>query len=221
MNKKPVLILKLKIMKKLALISLSMIFALSIFGQVSKYPPKVVAIFLSEKHPQFDESKYSDIDFYYIIKKKYKNPEGMLKGITGATNLLFDKNGILITQLGYSSTNSSIGEAYSKSVRKKVVTDDELFDYTYLDEYTKTYIKKGKEMKPGKNLKSKHPEMLSDDYESFKLPDFKVTDINGKEYSFNSLVTGEPLTLVVFMSLYYDSWDTPEQNAIGEIKKLN
>ena len=208
-------------MKKLALIGLSLIFTMSIFGQVSKYPPKVVAIFLSEKHPQFDESKYPDIDFYYVIKKKYKNPEGMLDGISDHINLLFDKNGVLITRLNYVNSKSGMGEDFRKSVKKKVVTDDELFDYTYLDEYTKTYIKKGKVMKPGKKIKSKHPEDFSDDYESFKLPDFMVTDASGKEHSFNSIVTGEPLTLVVFVSLYYDSWDTPEQQADVEIEKLN
>ncbi len=210
-------------MKQLALISLFLILVISMNGQVSDYPPKVIAITIGEKHPSFDDSKFANIDFYYIIKEKYKNPEGMLENIDEGDNLLFDKNGVFIIALGYYPTKSTIGEAYHIAVRKKVVTDDELFDYTYLDDLTKKYIKKDKTEKENKKVKSKHPEELSKDYNSAKLPDFKVTDANGKEYSFNSVVTGEPLTLVVFM--YFDLWNTSfnetERGYIEKLKKLN
>jgi antitoxin component YwqK of YwqJK toxin-antitoxin module len=208
-------------MKKLALFSLSLLFTFSIFGQVSKYPPKAVVVTLGEKHPDFDDSKYPNVDFYYVIKKKYKNPEGMLQGINEGDIFLFDKNGVLINFLQY-SYNSDLGQAFYSRKRKKVVTDDQEFDYTYLDDYTKTYIKKGKVMKE-KNVKSKHPERLSKDYMSSKLPDFKVTDKEGKEYSFNDIVSENPLTLVCFV--YFDSWESlkhmPEGRYVSMIKNLN
>ena len=207
-------------MKKLALISLSLIFAMSIFGQVSEYPPKTVVITMGEKHPDFDESKYPNVDFYYVIKEKYKQPEGLLYGLNEGDNLLFGKNGVLIRTLKYKK--GDLGESFYAADRKKVVTDDQEFDYTYLDDYAKTYIKKGKTIKE-KSVKSKHPEKFTQKYFSCKLPNFKITDLAGKEFSFNDIFGDSPLTLISFV--YFDSWNSINKGAeagwVKEIKTLN
>ncbi len=193
---------------------------MSIFGQVSEYPPKTVVITLSEKHPDFDESKYPNVDFYYVIKEKYKQPEGLLYGLNEGDDLLFGKDGVLITTLKY--RKGEPGESFYTAKRKKVVTDEEEFDYTYLDDYAKTYIKKGKVVKE-KSVKSKHPERFTEKYFSCKLPDFKMTDLEGKEYSFNDIFGDSPLTLVCFV--YFDSWNSLDKGKEGgwvnRIKTLN
>lgn len=210
-------------MKNLAFTMLLCAVIFSAFGQVSKYPPKAIGIFLGEKHPEFDESKFPNMEFYYVIKKNYKNPEGMLQGINEGTNLLFDKNGVLIAPLKYAQTESELGKAFSYMKRNKVVTDGQELDITPLDDYAQTHIKKGKVLKAGKKIKSKNPDHISDDYITFNLPDFKLTDAAGKEYSFNSLVNGNPLTLVVFQ--YLDLWN--ESNAktfkdqMQKLEKIN
>ena len=47
------------------LMTLLMAVAGASFGQVAKYQPKVIILFLGEKNPTFDESKYPDLSFYY------------------------------------------------------------------------------------------------------------------------------------------------------------
>ena len=149
-------------MKKLLFCALMATLTFISLGQVSKYPPKAVAIFLGEKHPEFNESDFPNIEFYYVVKERYKNPEGMLNGMNEGTNLLFGKDGIFIVPLKYAETESNLGEAFSFMKRNKVVTDGQEVDITPLDDYTITYIKKGKGIKPGKKLKHFHYQFNSD-----------------------------------------------------------
>ncbi len=54
-------------MKTVSIFLMTMMMAVAgaSFGQVAKYQPKVIILFLGEKNPTFDESKYPDLSFYY------------------------------------------------------------------------------------------------------------------------------------------------------------
>lgn len=186
-------------MKKLALISLSLIFAVSIFGKGFKYQPKVVAIFLGEKSPNFDEERFSDIDFYYVVKEKYKNPEGMLKNLEANEALAFDKNGTLV------SYSKDIVSALNMGFSGSNFITSSRGEYTNLDELTKEYVKKGKVMKSGKKFKGKDPQVLTSKYISFTLPDFNLKTADNKDASFNSITKDNPLTLVIIVHLEGDT----------------
>ena len=184
-------------MKKLTLITLALAFSLSGFSKGYKYQPKVVAIFIGEKSPNFDESRFPDINFYYIVKKNYKNPKGMLVNFEANQALTFDKNSTLVS--------------YTKDIVSALNSSNSNFitakrgEYTNLDELTKEYVKKEDEMKMGKKFKGKDPNKLSNNYISFQLPDFIVNNSNNKEVSFNSITKGNPLTLVIFVHLDSDT----------------
>jgi len=52
-------------MKKVTLLLVSLFLFGVTFGQVKKYPPKVVFIGVGEKNPTFNESRYPNVKFYY------------------------------------------------------------------------------------------------------------------------------------------------------------
>lgn len=184
-------------MKKLTLLILAFTFTLSMFGQARKYPPKVVALFLGEKSQNFDESRFPDIDFYYVVKKNYKNPKGMLVNFEANQALAFDKNSTLVSYT--KDIISNLNNSNSNFITSK------RGEYTNLDNLAKQYVKKGDEMKMGKKFKGKDPNKLSDKYISFQLPDFTVNTAANKEVSFNSITKGNPLTLVIFVHLDSDT----------------
>jgi hypothetical protein len=180
-------------MKKTLLIA----FMIALSGMVfatGKYKPKVIAIFLSPVNETFDPSQFPDIDFYYVKKVKYKNPEGMLNYKAGQA-LAFDKNGTLV------SFTNIIGSDMDHWPDHGNFFTGKRGEFTTLNDLTKEYIKKGKVMKEGKKFKAKDPAILSSSYFSFKVPDFPVYTLDGKEMSFAQLTKGNPLTLVVFVYL--------------------
>lgn len=183
-------------MKKTIVFIGLLVFTVTVFGQVSKYQPKVIAMFLGEKSPHFDENRFPDIDFYYIVKEKYKNPKGMLEGMDANKALVFDKNGTLVTLTNNVNSTLGIDMGYYLSTKKG--------EFLTLHNLSKDYIKKGDEMKLGKKFKGKHPEKLSASYISFPLPDFNVAKADGEKVLFNSLVKDNPLTLVVLLHLDSD-----------------
>lgn len=196
-------------MKKLALITLALALTFNMFGKGFKYQPKVVAVFIGEKSDNFDESRFPDIEFYYIVKKNYKNPKGMLVNFEANQGLAFDKNGTLV------SYTKDITNALNSSNSNFITT--KRGEYTNLDVLTKKYVKKEDEMKMGKKFKGKDPKKLSDKYISFQLPDFIVNNAKNKEISFNSVTKGNPLTLVIFVHLDSDT-DGSKGTESGENK---
>ncbi len=180
-------------MKKLFLTTLMLCFSILLIAQ-AKYKPKVIAIFLSPENETFDPSRFPDIDFYYIKKVKYKNPEGMLNYKAGQA-LAFDKNGTLITY------TNAIGWDMRYWPDRGNFCTQKRGKYTNLNDLSKEYIKKGKTMKEGSKFKSKDPSKLSSKYLSFKVPDFPVYSVDGEETSFAALTKDNPLTLAVFTFL--------------------
>jgi len=64
-------------MKKLVLLSLAMIIAVSMFGQLKIQPSKTVVVILGPKNPTFDESKFPDVKFYYTPDLALKDNGGI------------------------------------------------------------------------------------------------------------------------------------------------
>jgi hypothetical protein len=180
-------------MKKSILTLFVFIFVSVGFAQV-KYQPEVTAIFLSPRNESFDPSRFPDIDFYYVKKTKYKNPDGMLNYKAGQA-LAFDKNGVLI------SFTNIIGSDMDYWPDQGNFFTAKRGEYTKLYDLTREYIKKNKTMKEGKKFKGKNPNILSTKYISFKLPDFPVYTADNQEKSFAELTKGNPLSLIVFVYL--------------------
>jgi len=180
-------------MKKMIPTLLLLILFGEVYAQV-KYQPKVIAIFLSPKNESFNPERFPDIDFYYVKKIKYKNPEGMLNYKAGQA-LAFDKNGTLV------SFTNIIGSDMDYWPDQGNFFTGKRGEYTTLHELTREYIKKGKIMKEGKKFKGKNPNVFGSSYISFKLPDFIVYTADDQEKSFADLTKGNSLTLIVFVYL--------------------
>jgi len=74
-------------MKKITLL-LSALFLFGVtFGQVKKYPPKVIIIGVGEKNPTFNEAQFPHIKFYYTPKLKPAN-ESISEAGNAALSLL-------------------------------------------------------------------------------------------------------------------------------------
>ncbi|NPA35908.1 MAG: hypothetical protein GXO47_03560 [Chlorobi bacterium] len=230
-------------MKKLTLLVLALFMAMgSLFSQI-KYKPDVVVLFLGEKNPTFDESKYPDLKFYYlpeikmvpsretkekktiagkIIKATFGStpdniptgqPEEIIKlGVNEKDAFLFDKNGTFTGSAwgGFDIAERGINEQafLTCGKRKTVTTDGKYYEYSKFEDLAKNYIKKGKtnnkKINNGKPKKNSNPDHYKYLYGK-KWPDFKVKDASGKEYSFNEIVSGKPLTLVYVVHLNKDT----------------
>jgi len=182
---------KILSMKKLVFILMFLFSVNLLFGQI-KHKPKVIAIFLSPKSDNFDKSRFPDIDFYYVKKVKYKNPEGMLNYKAGQA-LAFDKNGTLV------SFTNIIGSDMDHWPDHGNFFTSKRGEFTKLPDLIHEYVKKEKTMKEGKKFKGKDPNVLSTKYISFKVPDFTVYTEDDKKKSFAELTSGNPMTLVVFV----------------------
>ena len=185
-------------LKKLFLIAVLSLASFTVFAQISKLAPKVVVLGVGEKNPTLDESQYPNIKFYYTPELKdnaetFSGKPEFLATLWNDKNLketfmLFDKNGVCVTQ-GYRllSQNSDIGA--------KLCVDKEA-----LQNHLKSYVKKGKEGKEStKEMKLKKSDYMI----GYKMPEFNVSTPSGEEVSFSSIVEGQA-TLVVFFQLSSD-----------------
>lgn len=195
---------------------------MDVFAQVAKYQPKVIAIFMGEKSSTFDESRFPDVNCYYIpgmkliesgnkntttksvmsglganMDEEMQNYEGKPEGFIYSRNgiLAFDQNGNL-AGTGKISKDLSL-DKMPLTIGKKMGA----FEYTNLADLSKDFVKKGKPMKARKKMKAKKPRVY--DYVSFNVPEFEVSDSKGNNTSFNSIVKEAPMTVVVF--IYLDS----------------
>jgi hypothetical protein len=204
-------------MKKLLLIIVVLFYTVSVFSEM-KYKPNVVVIFMGEKNPSFDESKYPDLKFYYTpditLKSSsaddYKyggSPQELVKLDVDRGTYFFDKDAVFIGNLyGVSADGIEKNSVFVTHKRKTVVTDGNYYELITVGDLAKNYIKKGKSTKSVKNAKIKK----KDNPDSFrflhgkKWPDFNVQDASGKEVAFSSLFENEPLTMVKILYLNKD-----------------
>jgi hypothetical protein len=193
-------------MKKLALLSLALILSFGAFAQ-AKYQAKVVVLFMGEKNPTFEESKFPNIDFYYtpgitMVETDVITGPGALLGLGGhamefsgtpaeayfteiSGGVFFDKNGYV------SGSFRGMGDIVL-SPKKNLQGS---YDYCSYNDISKDYIKKGDETKKAKKAPRK-PKILFD-YYGMEIPaDFEVENAAGKKASVRSLVKGEPLTIL-------------------------
>ncbi|WP_319482083.1 hypothetical protein [uncultured Draconibacterium sp.] len=206
-------------MKKVVFISVALLMASFIGFSQAKYQPKVVVLFMGEKNPTFDESKFPDCDFYYTpgISGEEKKAESVASkglgalGIKGterdydvnfsgtpaeayATNIceavFFDKNGNVS---GLFKSAKNVCTSPKKNLQGSM-------DFVNYDSFSKDYIKKGNTTKEAKKAPKK-PKHLFDYYGSGFPADFEVENADGEKSMVSELVTGNPLTL--FYALYF------------------
>ncbi|QIA09267.1 hypothetical protein [Draconibacterium halophilum] len=205
-------------MKKVVFISVAMLMVSLLGFSQAKYQPKVVVLFMGEKNPTFDESKFPDCEFYYTPgitaeEKKAKTVASAGLGALGikgterdydidfsgtpeeayATNIceavFFDKNGNVS---GLFRSAKNVCTSPKKNLKGSM-------DFVNYDSFSKDYIKKEKTTKAAKKAPKK-PKHLFDYYGSGFPADFEVVNANGEKAMVSELVTGNPLTL--FYCLY-------------------
>ena len=203
-------------MKKVVLILVAVFTFVVTYGQIKKYPPKVVIIGIGEKNPTFNEKQYPDLKFYYTpqlvpqnenisetaaaaaslsdgVKILYKGQPEFLSNlwnnvISNNFFMLFDSKSQCYT-LGYDllRQNNDIGNRLC--IDKKTLND-----------HVKDVVKKGKVIKPNKKEIIVQKKKFNKTMVGNELPDFNVVDIDGNSISINSVINNEP-TLLVFFNL--------------------
>jgi hypothetical protein len=206
---------------------------MGIFAQVAKYQPNVIAIFMGEKNQTFDESRFSDINCYYIPEMKLiengnKNGttksvmsslganmdeemqefEGKPEGMIYRRNMIlaFDKNGIL------AGSGKMSKDLHLDKIPLTIGKNMGNYEYTNLADLSKQFIKKDKPMKAGKKMKAKKPRVYN--YVTFNVPDFDVSDSKENKTTINTIVKGSQMTVVVFIYLDND-FDTKSGSESG------
>jgi len=222
-------------MKRLAFLTLAVIISLGAIAQ-QKYQPKVVVLFMGEKNPTFDESKFPDCKFYYTpgitaevkeaksVSNKLLSRSGIKKegGVYDikfggapaeaySTNIIggtfFDKNGLICGQY---KTIDNILVSPKKNLQGAM-------DFVSYKSFSKDYIKKGKTIKKAKRAPKKPKKLF--DYHRMEMPtDFEVVDSKGNKENIKNLVKGEPLTLLYVLYLKSD-YDLKAGTESGENKK--
>lgn len=131
------------------------------------------------------------------MQEENQNFKGKPEGFIYARDMIlaFDKNGILAAS-GRMSKDLHLDNV-PLTIGKKMGN----YEYTKLADLSKQFVKKDKPMKPGKKMKAKNPSVYN--YVSFNVPDFEVSDSKGNNTTFNSVVKGNPMTVVFF--IYLDS----------------
>ena len=208
-------------MKKTLLLALAIVMSLGAFAQ-SKYPSKVVVLFLGEKNATFDESKFPDCKFYYTpgIKGEVEKVESLAGKAFGAAGVktqgmdykvtysgspaeaysipmgggtFFDKNGIIS---GMYKTFDNVCTSPKKNLQG-------VYDFENYNVFSKDFVKKGKTLKKAKKAPKKPKTIF--DYCGLEMPvDFEVQDAAGKKTKIKDLVKGEPLTLLYVLYLKPD-----------------
>lgn len=225
--------------KNLILILALLISGYSYAQNLTKIVPKIIVIGLGEKNPNFDESQFPDLNFYYTptLDIDYGSEEMVAAAIKAATNpfykaegvtyagtpeyitgvkrdpvhmfLLFDSEGTCYT-VGYNLIKD-IGGA--RSANKKTLADN-----------LNDVVKKGKTAKAAKKPYSKgKPHSIIGN----KIEDFLIQSLDGENLELADLL-GDEATLVVFFSLPLSIDFRPlltqeEMKALGkkEAKKAN
>lgn len=211
-------VIKIEQMKRVLLFTVAL-FMVSVVGfSQAKYQAKIVVLFMGEKNPTFDESKFPNCSFYYTpgIKGSEEKVESAASKGLGAL-------GIKGTESDYKVTFSGIPEeAYKTNICKAVLFDKngnvsgsyKTFDnvavspkknmqgaitYVSYNSFSKDYIKKGDETKKAKKAPKKPKHLF--DYYGLPFPyDFEVENAQGEKTMVSELVKGEALTL--FYALY-------------------
>lgn len=70
-------------MRKIVFLGVVAMLAMTVSGQVAKFPPKVIAVHIGDKNPTWDESRFPDIEFYYLPNLKLVEGEKTKKKSTG------------------------------------------------------------------------------------------------------------------------------------------
>ena len=212
-------------MKSIAIFLVALLMAGVSFGQM-KYKPKVVVVVLGPRNPTFDESKFSDLQFFYtpdlklkISKKAAANntnkhawssalgmgrtshaeasdfytgqPEILAQhSVHSGTAYIFDKNG----RVNAETFNGK--QEYFNNKTKFLVKFNKMkrnWESASFGDLMKSLVKKGETMKPPKKPKTtKH--LIGKE-----LYAFKVSDKSGKVVDAQSLIKGNPATLLFFL----------------------
>ncbi len=209
---------KLKHMKKVVFISAALLMVNLVGLSQAKYQPKVVVLFMGEKNPTFDESKFPNCDFYYTpgITAEEKKLESVaskglgalgIKGTETNYDVVFsgtpeEAYATTITEAVFFDKNGNVSGLFKSA--KNVCTSPKKnlqgsMDFVNYDSFSKDYIKKGNTTKEAKKAPKK-PKHLFDYYGSGFPADFEVVNAKGEKAMVSELVTGNPLTL--FYCLY-------------------
>ncbi|MDD4179561.1 MAG: hypothetical protein PHH14_05880 [Candidatus Margulisbacteria bacterium] len=163
-------------------------------------PERTIGLHLGAKNQTFDESKYPDIDFYYLPKVKWSynkasgTPEVVVswlekKGLSLNEMVLLDKNGI-VDFTGFLAPGKKVTEVHDLG-----------FLYT-LEERLKRLVEEGREAKKVSDKPMKW-DWVSD-LEGHKFPSFEVVTSTG-EVTTTSAIIGrddKPKLMIVFMIPY-------------------
>lgn len=208
-------------MRRVTLILLALMLSLGAFAQ-AKYQSKVVVLFMGEKNPTFDESKFPNCKFYYTpgIKAQVKEletvsnkmmanagikKEGMAydidyRGTPKEAYIMPFNGGLFFDQEGIISGRYKTFDNILISPKKNLQGS---YDFVTYNSFSKDFVKKGKTTKKAKKAPKKPKQIF--DYYGMELPnDFEVEDAEGNKVSIKSLVKGEPLTLLYVLHLKTD-----------------
>jgi len=213
-------------MKKVLIVLIAVLATSLSFGQM-KYQPKVVVILLGSKNATLDESNFPDLHIYYTPElslktsaKASKNvnknawssalgvgrtagkeshdaymgkPQELVnKGVSSGTAFIFDKNG----RVNAETFNGK--QEYFNTKTKFLVKFNKLkrsWESETFGDLMKSLVKKGNTIKPAKTPKKPLKKYAI----GHGINDFKVSDKDGNLHSIQSLVKGNPATLVLFL----------------------
>lgn len=225
--------------KNLILILALLISGYSFAQNLTKIVPKIIVIGLGEKNPNFDESQFPDLNFYYTptLDIDYGSEEMVAAAIKKATNPFYKAE-----EVTYAGTPEYITGVKREPANMALLFDSEGTCYTVaynlnhdlagartnnkktLADNLNDVVKKGKTAKAAKKPYSKgKPHSIIGN----KIEDFPIQSLDGENLELGDLL-GDKATLVVFFSLPLDIDFRPlltqeEMKALGkkEAKKAN
>lgn len=197
-----------------------LVFSSTTFAGKKVAVPEIIVINMGEKNPQFDESQFPDLKFYYIesIKPEKEATGGAkaamgLSGVVSQTlvgtpeflvnwsnatslenhSMLFDKNGICVYE---ATLVDNLLKTQSPANEK-------------LEDALKTYVEKEKDGKLKSNKEFKINKMKlgykNDVMMNIKLPeDFELVDAEGNKIMAKDLIEAGKPTMVVLTNIPYN-----------------
>lgn len=198
--------------KNLILILALLISGYSFAQNLTKIVPKIIVIGIGEKNPNFDESQFPDLNFYYTptLDIDYGSEEMVAAAIKAATNPFYKAEGVT-----YAGTPEYITGVEREPANMALLFDNEGTCYTIaynlnhdlagartnnkktLADNLSDVVKKGKTAKAAKKPYTEgRPHSLIGN----KVENFPIQSLDGENLELADLLGTEP-TLVVFFSL--------------------